>query len=121
MTYGGDVSEAEVAASGAALGLGIAAGVVVIVALAMVLITIVARRRGYSGIGGDTVVRCSKGHLFTTIWVPGVSVKALRLGTARYQHCPVGHHWAVVRPVKDSDLTDDDRAAAAEHHDVHLP
>ena len=121
MTSRGRVIGTEVAAGGAALGLGIAAGVIVIVALSMVLITIVARRRGYSGIGGDTVVRCSRGHLFTTIWVPGVSVKALRLGTARYQHCPVGHHWAVVRPVKDTELTDDDRAAAAQHHDVHLP
>ena len=33
--------------------------------------TIVARRRGYSGLGGNTVVRCRQGHLFTTIWVPG--------------------------------------------------
>jgi hypothetical protein len=100
----------------------------VIIALVIVVVivvsaggSIVARRRGYSGIGGDTIVRCSKGHLFTTIWVPGVSFKSIRLGTARLEHCPVGHHWALVRPVKDSDLTEEDRRSAEAHHDVRLP
>jgi hypothetical protein len=51
---------------------------------------------------GDTIARCSKGHLFTTIWVPGASLKSIRLGMSRFQHCPVGHHWALVTPVKDS-------------------
>jgi hypothetical protein len=41
----------------------------------------------------DTPVRCSAGHLFTTIWVPLGSLKAVRLGGTRYQYCPVGHHW----------------------------
>jgi hypothetical protein len=92
-----------------------------IVVIALAIGTAVARRRGYSGIGGDTVVRCSKGHLFTTIWLPGASLKSIRLGMSRYQHCPVGHHWALVTPVKDSELTDDDRRLAAEHHDVRIP
>ena len=92
-----------------------------IVVIALAIGTAVARRRGYSGIGGDTVVRCSKGHLFTTIWLPGVSLKSIRLGMSRYQHCPVGHHWALVTPVKDSELTDHDRRLAAEHHDVRIP
>jgi len=91
------------------------------VVIALAVGTAVARRRGYSGIGGDTVVRCSKGHLFTTTWLPGVSFKSIRLGMSRYQHCPVGHHWALVTPVKDSELTDDDRRLAAEHHDVRIP
>ncbi|HEY1446508.1 MAG TPA: hypothetical protein VGF51_16565 [Acidimicrobiales bacterium] len=30
----------------------------------------------YSGMRGDTTVRCSRGHLFTTRWVVGSSVKA---------------------------------------------
>jgi hypothetical protein len=34
--------------------------------------TIVARRRGYM-VGTSTIVRCRSGHLFTTIWIPGVS------------------------------------------------
>jgi len=95
--------------------------IIVVVVIALAIGTAVARRRGYSGIGGDTVVRCSKGHLFTTIWLPGASLKSIRLGMSRYQHCPVGHHWALVTPVKDSELTDDDRQLAAEHHDVRIP
>lgn len=31
-------------------------------------------RRGY-GVGGNVVVRCRAGHLFTTIWLPAVSLK----------------------------------------------
>jgi hypothetical protein len=38
----------------------------------------------------DAIVRCSKGHLFTTIWVPLASFKAVRLGSRRYQRCPGG-------------------------------
>jgi hypothetical protein len=97
----------------------IAAAVALVVAVA-VLGKRIARRQGYE-IGADTIVRCSKGHLFTTIWVAGVSLKAVRLGTARYQHCPVGHHWAIVRPVRVDELTDEDRRIAAEHHDVRIP
>jgi hypothetical protein len=82
--------------------------------------TIVARRKGY-GIGANTIVRCRKGHLFTTIWVPGVSIKSIRLGAARVQHCPVGHHWSLVIPVKDSDLTEDEKQSADTHHDVRIP
>jgi hypothetical protein len=66
-----------------------------------VVATIVARRRGYSGLGGRTLVRCRDGHLFRTIWVPGVSIKAIRLGWYRFQFCPVGRHWTVVKPVKE--------------------
>lgn len=66
-----------------------------------VVATIVARRRGYSGLGGRTLVRCRDGHLFRTIWVPGVSIKAIRLGWYRFQFCPVGRHWTMVKPVKE--------------------
>lgn len=101
---------------------GIVIGVVVIVVVAVLtVVTVVARRRGYSGMGGNTIVRCSKGHLFTTIWVPGASLKSIRLGMKRFQHCPVGRHWALVTPVKDSELTDDERQLATEHHDVPIP
>src|SRR6185312_2754386 len=47
-------------------------------------------------IGGNVVVRCRSGHLFTTIWIPGASVKALRLGWWRVQRCPVGRHLSLV-------------------------
>ena len=82
--------------------------------------TIVARRKGY-GIGGKTVVRCRAGHLFTTIWIPGGSLKAIRLGWVRFQRCPVGKHWTFVVPVKETALTDEERHTAAEHRDVRIP
>jgi hypothetical protein len=90
------------------------------VTLLYVLGTIVARRRGYP-MGGDVVVRCRKGHLFTTIWVPGVSFKSVRLGWWRFQYCPVGHHWSLVVPVRDTDLRTPDRERAHEHRDVRIP
>ncbi len=77
-------------------------------------------RRGY-GLGGHVVVRCRSGHLFTTLWVPAVSVKSLRLGWWRVQRCPVGRHWSLVTPVRRSDLTEDERRAAAEARDLPLP
>jgi hypothetical protein len=85
----------------------------------LVVGTFVARRMGF-GIGGNTLVRCRDGHLFTTIWVPGVSLKAIRLGWWRYQRCPVGEHWTIVTPVRASDLTDEERLEATSHHDVNL-
>lgn len=101
----------------------IIAAVIIITAVAVMLVgfTIAARRRGYSGIGGSTVVRCRKGHLFTTIWIPGVSLKSVRLGWVRLQRCPVGQHWTLVTPVRDSDLTDEERRFAEEHRDVRIP
>jgi len=81
---------------------------------------VLARRLGYK-IGGDVVVRCRRGHLFTTLWIPGASVKAIRLGWARVQRCPVGHHWTIVTPVRDADLGEDERARAAAVHDVRIP
>jgi hypothetical protein len=82
--------------------------------------TLAARGRGYN-MGGNVVVRCRQGHLFTTIWVPGASIKSLRLGWARFQHCPVGKHWSLVTPVKPDDLTDEQRRSAAENRDIRIP
>jgi hypothetical protein len=83
--------------------------------------TLVARRKGYSGLGGNTVVRCRQGHLFTTIWIPGASLKSIRLGWARFQRCPVGKHRSVVVPVKEADLTDEEKNFASTHRDVRIP
>lgn len=69
----------------------------------------------------DTPVRCSAGHLFTTIWIPLASLKAVRLGDRRYQRCPVGRHWATVRPLDRSTATASDLDAAAAVHDVRIP
>ena len=67
-------------------------------AASVLLEATVLRRRG-QGFGGRTVVRCRDGHVFTTLWIPGVSVTSLRFGPWRYQRCPVGHHWSLVTPV----------------------
>jgi hypothetical protein len=85
--------------------------IVILAVLAVIVVgsNIAVRRKGYS-IPGTTVVRCSKGHVFTTTWVEGGSLKAVRLGLlTRYQRCPVGGHWAIVHPVKDADLTEEER------------
>ena len=82
--------------------------------------TIVARVLGYR-VGGKTVVRCRRGHLFTTIWIPGASIKSIRLGWWRIQRCPVGRHWSIVVPVKETDLTSRERRRAHEIQDVPVP
>jgi hypothetical protein len=76
--------------------------------------------RGYP-IGGNLVVRCREGHLFTTIWIPGASLKSVRFGWWRFQWCPVGKHRSIVTPVKESELTEDERRTASERRDVRLP
>lgn len=81
---------------------------------------LVARALGYR-LGAKTIVRCRDGHLFTTSWYPGVKLKALDFGLVRLQRCPVGRHWTLVRPVKERDLTPEDRAAAAAHRDLPIP
>jgi hypothetical protein len=91
-----------------------------VVAGIYVIGTIVARRRGYR-FGTNLVVRCRRGHLFTTIWIPGISFKSLRLGWWRFQRCPVGGHWSIVVPVKEADLGESDRQAAAGHRDIRIP
>jgi hypothetical protein len=72
-------------------------------------------------IGGNLIVRCRDGHLFTTIWIPAASVKSLRLGLWRVQRCPVGRHWSLVTPVNERELTEDERRSARQHHDIPLP
>ena len=102
--------------------------VALVIAFAVVFVYVIARmgaaagqNRGYSGMGGDTTVRCSQGHLFTTKWIVGSSVKAVRLGYKRYQRCPVCQKWRIVVPVRDDELSDEDRRVAAERHDTTLP
>jgi len=81
----------------------------------------VLRHRGQGVGGGNVVVRCRQGHLFTTIWLPAVSVKSLRLGPWRVQRCPVGHHWTVVTPADATALGRRERRSAAARHDLHIP
>ena len=81
---------------------------------------LIARRLGYN-LGTNTVVRCRQGHLFTTIWIPGIKFKELDLVVARVQHCPVGNHWSLVVPVRTKDLTEAELESAREHHDIRIP
>ncbi len=82
--------------------------------------TVIAVRQGYS-FGWNTVVRCRQGHTFTTVWIPGASVKSLRLGPWRVQWCPVGQHVDLVHPVKGETLTETERSFALAHHDIPVP
>ncbi len=74
-----------------------------------------------SKLAGSVVVRCRRGHLFTTIWIPGVSVKSARLLAWRFQRCPVGSHWSLVTPVREADLTEEELRLAHERRDIRLP
>jgi hypothetical protein len=90
------------------------------IAAAYVAGTVILTRQGYS-FGRNTVVRCRREHLFTTVWIPGASVKSLRFGFWRVQWCPVGRHVDLVHPVKGGTLTAAGRSFAMSHHDVPLP
>ncbi|MDH2903242.1 MAG: hypothetical protein PXZ08_04730 [Actinomycetota bacterium] len=94
---------------------------IVAVVIFYVVATIVARRRGYSGLGGRTLVRCFEGHLFRTLWIPGVSLKSIRLGWYRFQFCPVGRHWTMVKPVRESDVADEIGAMDLLARDLAVP
>jgi hypothetical protein len=72
-------------------------------------------------VAGHVIVRCRSGHLFTTLWIPGVSLKSIKLGWWRFQRCPVGEHWSWVTPVREADLGESDRRSAREHRDIGIP
>ena len=82
--------------------------------------TLVGRLLGYK-MGRNLVVRCRQGHLFTTIWIPGIKFKELDLVVARVQRCPVGNHWSLVVPVRTKDITEAELQSAQEHHDIRIP
>ncbi len=96
------------------MGLWIGAIVLLVVLVLVVALNVTMRRRGYS-IPGRTVVRCSRGHLFRTTWIEGGSFTAVRLGpTTRYQRCPTCRRFRIVHPVKDAELSDEERSQVAE-------
>lgn len=97
-----------------------AIGVLVVVIAVYALLYVRARRRGIQQ-GATRIARCSAGHLFTSTVIPGASFRAIRLGSSRYQHCPVGNHMALVSWVDPSTLTPEQRAAAAAVRDSRIP
>jgi hypothetical protein len=94
--------------------------VAVFAAAAIVAATVLGRARGYR-FGPALIVRCQRGHLFTTIWIPGASIKSLRLGWWRFQRCPVGRHWTLVHPVREQSLGEPERRAAHAVRDLPVP
>ena len=82
--------------------------------------TIIARRRGYGGWAAApwfavARVTSTRRSGFRELLV------LLRLGWWRLQWCPVGRHWSLVAPVKDSELTEEDRLLAEQYRDAQLP
>jgi hypothetical protein len=73
----------------------------IVIGIAAVLVEAVMTWMRSGKLGGKLVVRCRSGHLFSTIWIPGVSLTSIRLGWWRIQRCPVGNHWTIVTPVRD--------------------
>jgi hypothetical protein len=71
--------------------------------------------------GPVVIVRCMRGALFETVWIPLVSFKALRLGPLRIQRCPVHRRWEVVKPVDPATLSDAERAQAARYPAEPIP
>lgn len=72
--------------------------------------------------GSIAIVRCSRGGFFETLWIPLVSVKAVRLGlNRRLQRCPVHGRWELVRRVAPGSLTSQQRAAAARFPATRIP
>jgi hypothetical protein len=72
-------------------------------------------------LGGNVAVRCREGHVFTTIWIPAASLKSLRLWWWRLQYCPVGRHLSIVTPVRESNLSKDEKRSASENTDIRIP
>ena len=66
-------------------------------------------------------VRCREGHVYTTIWIPGGSLKAVRMGRWRWQRCPVGRHWTWARRIdwNSADLVE--LGATRAKHDIRIP
>lgn len=93
---------------------------VAIAALTAVIVEALAAWLRSGRIGGRLIVRCRRGHLFSTIWLPAASVKSLRLGFWRVQRCPAGH-WSLVTPVRASELSARERARAGRLKDIRLP
>lgn len=67
------------------------------------------------------IARCKQGALFETKWIPGVSFKAVRLGTSRRQRCPVHHRWESVKRVDAVTLSEQERSEAAQYPAGRLP
>jgi len=96
-------------------------GLVFGLAVAVIVFLALLASAWRSTTGIERIVRCRAGHLFTSTVVPGASFKAIRLGAYRFQRCPVGRHWTLVRSVDVATLTAAELAQAGSIHDVRIP
>ena len=94
---------------------------VVAVGVIVIGVVLIARRGPVATERFEVPVRCRDGHVFTTVWIPGLSFKAIRLGPVRLQWCPVGEHRTFVTPVPWNRLSDQERWMAARYHDSRVP
>jgi len=92
-----------------------------LVVFVVIIVAVVVALGARSGPRFERIVRCRSGHLFSTTLVPGMSLKAVRLVNVRFDRCPIGHHWTLVKPVDESTLSSDELAAARAHHDLRIP
>jgi hypothetical protein len=65
--------------------------------------------------GDVVIVRCRNGGLFETRWARWASFKAVRLGSHRFQRCPVHRRFELIRQVEPSTLSRGERAEAAKY------
>jgi hypothetical protein len=70
---------------------------------------------------GVVIVRCMRGGLFETVWIPLASFKAIRLGPLRIQRCPVHHRVEIVQQVDPATLSDEEHTAAARYPAQPIP
>jgi hypothetical protein len=94
---------------------------ILVLAAVVVLVTLPILRHRRSEPGFERIVRCRAGHLYTSTVVPGASLKAVRLGSTRFQWCPVGRHWTLTKVVDESSLTPVECDAARTVHDPPIP
>jgi len=88
--------------------------VLVVVGVVTTALNLSMKKRGYA-IGTKAAARCSKGHVFRTVWIEGVSMTAVRLGpTTRYQRCPTCGRFRLVHLVKEVALSPEDRLSMGE-------
>jgi hypothetical protein len=83
-----------------------------VIAIPIIIVVIIAKivyskANGRPAVVGKLEVRCGKGHTFKTSWSSLGSFTAIRLGGSRFQHCPVGNHWSLVKPVSSSTLNNE--------------
>lgn len=68
-----------------------------------------------------SIVRCSEGHLFSTIWIPLISFKSIRMGPDRWQKCPICRKFRRVTRVDQESLSDAEREKANSVLDSRIP